>query len=181
MGIETIALTVGLAGLATQGVSAVQQAGYRKDQTAASRRAEALREQQAELEAARRNREAFRKQMVANALSTTRSVSQGGSLENSALGGAFGQAAGTTGRDVLFNEQSLEIGQGLFRANADIAEAQGNIATWEGVGKLGSSLVTNSQMIGQIGTTMFGPQANQRSFTPTSGTNSLDVLPGAPY
>ena len=163
MGIETIALAVGIGGLATQGVSAVMQADARKDATAASRRAERLREQQMQLESQRKQRELIRQEQNARDIALSRSVAQGagqGDQASSSLFGAYGQIQGALGRASNTEEQNLDIGAGIFSANRDLASAQGDVATWEGVGKFGQSLVSNSQMIGKIGNNLFGESTN---------------------
>lgn len=170
---SSIAAVVGIAGLGVQAVSAVGQASARREATAASRRAERLREQQMNLERARKQREAFRQATVARSVALSRSVSQGagqGDEASSSLFGAYGQIAGAFGRATNTEEQNADIGAGLFAANRDLASAQGDIATYEGIGKLGSSLTANSETIGKIGNSiatgsLFGPSVDYRNNT----------------
>jgi hypothetical protein len=169
--VSTIIAGAAIGGLAVSGYSAVQQAEARRDATEASRRAERLRERQMQLDAQRRQREVFRRQMIARATTVSRTTAQNAGLGSSAVGGAFGEQAGTTGRDTLYNALGLDIGRGLFDANADIAEAQGRTATYEGLGQLGTSFVNNAQLIGQVGHSLFGPSGN-------SSTTDTSVIPG---
>lgn len=182
MGIESIGLAIGIGGLATQGVSAVMQYDARKDATAASQRAERLREQQMQLETQRKQREIIRQQQNARALALSRSVGQGagqGEDASSSLFGAYGQIAGAAGRASNTEEQNMDIGAGIFSANRDLAKAQGDIATWEGVGKFGSSLVSNSQMIGKVGNSLFGSDTNYGATPRTdTSTRSGQYIPG---
>lgn len=155
MGIETALLAISVSGLAVQGYSAAKQYEARKDQTAASIRAENLREEQMRNENIRKQRELIRQQQNARAIALSRSVSQGagqGEGASSSLFGAYGQVQGAYGRASNTEEQNLDIGAGLFSANRDIAKAGGEIATYEGAGKLGSILTTNALTIAKVGT-----------------------------
>lgn len=186
MGVEVLAAGIGLAGLGIQAHAAKEQSDYRKEATAASQRAEALRAEQMRLEGIRKQRELIRQTQVARATALSRSVNQGaGASEtaaSSSLFGAFGQIQGAYGRASNAEFQNQTIGAGIFQANADLAAAQGSIATYEGLGKLGTTLTMQSDTIGKIGGSLFPSSSGNWSTTVNDERNMFPGGVGAfPY
>lgn len=124
------------------------------EQTAASKRAEASREQQMQLDAQRRRRQSIREGLIARAQNLTIATAQGsrGSSVVSALGGAQGMAQE--------NQQGITsaetIGGRIFSANRDYFDAtqrgQAGIAFGQGISTLGGALVSNAGTISRLGT-----------------------------
>lgn len=133
------------------------QAYYTSQASAASRRAERLREQQMRLDAMRRRRESIRQSMIANSVAASRGVAQGVGEGSSVLFGALGQTQGELGRQVSYTNESEAIGAGIFQANRDIASAQAASSMFQQAGNLSTSVLSNSQKISDIGQTLFGP------------------------
>jgi len=124
----------------------------------ASKRAEQLRQQQLEAETRRRRREAFRQAQIARARATANTAAQLGTTAQQ-TGSAIAGQGGITGqldRTVGALGSNLQIGQGLFQANAQIAQAQGQQALGQAVSGFGSFLINNQSTIGRLNQTLFG-------------------------
>lgn len=171
--VSAISAAVGVAGLAAQGVSAWGQKKERQNVTEASIRAEDLREQQMNLEAQRLTRQKIREAQVANSLSLARSVNQGAGVGSSALFGAYGQTQGELGRSLVGIRENQDIGAGIFDANRDIAQGQGQIAMWEGFGKLGTTITSQASNVGRI----FGSYPGNAPLRPEIGPWQTNVFP----
>ena len=154
--VSSIALAIGTAGLATQAASAVGQFGASQRATAASLRAERSREEQMRAESMRRQRESIRQSLIANSLARSRNVNQGAGLGSSTLFGAYGQTQGEMGRQLAYTAENERIGGDIFSANRDLARAQGDVQTFQGLGKFGEALTTQAMPLAKIGSSLFG-------------------------
>lgn len=176
------------AGLALAGGSAIMNYNNSKNAAAANnaaqqaaleeqRRQEALRKQQADLDAMRRTRATMRTAIMAGAQAQTASVASGSQF-GSLLPGAYAGIAGQAGRAALAISQNKELGDKMFDSNSRLtdiyssaarasAEFAGNGAFWSGLGSLGGALMSNSNTIGKISTWV----GNQ------FGSSNLDLMP----
>jgi hypothetical protein len=117
--------------------SVVQFVGQRK-QAKAAKKAEALRERQMNLEAARKKRELIREGVVARGKAKANAEAQGAGA-GSGLAGGLAQITGQQGRNVQANNQDQQIGQGIFAANRQYA-AGGTLASiGSGISSFGSA------------------------------------------
>lgn len=160
MGFATAAVVAG-AGASMFGAmgssrAAKAQNAAQQAQIEAEQRAEALRRQQMELESRRRLRETVRNQQRARAQALAASTNQGAS-QGSGLQGGYGQIAGDAGNQLLATGQNLEIGRGIFDANAansaarmQYASASTDMATYKGISSLGGTLMSLSGTMGNI-------------------------------
>lgn len=159
-----LAAAAAIGGLALGTVGMVQQQkGMKKASEAQAyaiaeqQKAEALRKQAMNLDASRRKREMVRNQVAAMGKAESIATNQGSQL-GSALPGAYGGISGRTGVNVQGVNQNVELGQGIFDANAAASDqyraaalAGGSAATGTGLASLGGMLLNNFQQIGQIG------------------------------
>lgn len=140
--VAAIGVATSIAGTAVGVVGAVMQANSQK-------KIEQLRQRQMELEAQRQQREVIRQRVIASA-NATASANAGGAIESSGLAGGLAQISGQTGRSILAGSQNLEIGEGIFKANA-AADNAGTIASFgNGLSSLGGSILQNYGTISRI-------------------------------
>lgn len=131
-----------LAGTGLQVYGALQQA-------AASKKAEQLRANQMNLEAQRARREQIRRAQVARAQATASAVTQGAQF-SSALAGGQSQINNEAGRNRMAINQDQQIGNAIFSANRDYANA-GMISTLGGgVSSLGGAFASNAETITRL-------------------------------
>jgi hypothetical protein len=123
----------------------------KKKEAKAQKAAEALRKQQMELEAMRKQREiareATRARATAVANTTASGATRGGS---SALPGALGQIASQEGQQQNALYQNLGIGRALFDANARASEAKGVQAIGTGLQNFGMTLFGQTEKMGKL-------------------------------
>lgn len=146
MGIETI---IGVVGLGISAAGTVAGVSGQMQQARASKKAEALRQRQMNLDAQRQKRDLIRRAAVATATTEAAATAQGAS-GGSALQGALGQIGGSTGRAVTAVNQNQEIGNGIFEANKDYAAGGGLASLGSGISTLGGALVSNAGVFGKI-------------------------------
>jgi len=116
----------------------------------AQKKAEKLREQQMNLQAARERREVIRQSILARSTALATTTSQGASAPgSSALGGAYGQIAGDANRQTLAINQNQSIGQGIFRANRQYFSGSQTVG-------MGSAIAGAGQAVGNFMTSEFG-------------------------
>jgi hypothetical protein len=147
-------------GLATSVVGTVLQYSAQtrmaKEQRSASITAENARRQQMQLDASRRTREAVRQGMVARAAAVTAGVNQGAGVGSSGVQGAIGQAVGTANQGIQTTNSASALGNRVFDANIDYANATYRGEKASGFGSLltslGGALMQNSGTIGRLGT-----------------------------
>lgn len=143
-----------------------------KEASAASLRAEKLREQQMELEGIRRRRDVIRQAQGARALGIAR-ANASNALGGSSVQAGQQQAASQERVDILANLQNIALGRGVFDANYDIYKAQSKGASaqtsinqytsaaqgyanqasyYQSVFGAGINLAQNAQTIGNVAT-----------------------------
>lgn len=122
----------------------------------ASKKAERLRAQQLRLKSQSERRAAIRQFQLQRATSLSNIVGGAGSAfgGGSAIGGLGGYTS-TLGTQLGELSQSTEIGEGIFGANAEYAQAGAIGQIGSGLGQFGNSLFNNSEAIGRIGSTLF--------------------------
>lgn len=156
---STITAIAAVAGAVTAATGAIGQAQASRRASAASQRAENARKRQMQLDTMRRQRDIFRQQMRQRAVALANTTNQGASAEgSSALPGGYGQISGEAGRQSVSLAENANLGQQIFDANAQMAQAQSQSAFFQGVGTIGNSIFQNSQAIGRIGNTMMTGQ-----------------------
>ncbi len=142
--IAGIGLAVGAAGAVTSTIGSMQA-------SAASKRAEKLRETQMNLEAARQRRQVIREGLRARAMALTSATAQGAG-SGSGLQGGYGQVGQRVGENMVGINQGTEIGAGIFQANRDGYSAQSLVSFGNGLSSLGGALIDNAPTISRVGT-----------------------------
>jgi len=123
---------------------------FQSQQASAQRRAERLREQQMNLDAARRRREMIRQGEMQRAQALSQATQQG-AAEGSVLEGTYGTISGNTGRNVQGVNQAQEIGAGIFAANRDASSAGSMANGFSGLSSLGGIMVKQAEPISRVG------------------------------
>lgn len=139
----------GIAGLLSLAGTGMQVFGQMK-QIEAAKRAEKMRMTQMNLEANRARREQVRRAQVARAQATSNAVAQGAQF-SSALEGGKAQVSNEAGRNIQAVTQDQRIGQFIYKANRDAANAQGLQALGGGVSSLGGAISSMSGTITRLG------------------------------
>lgn len=106
-------------------------------QAKASAKAEKLRQRQMNLEAMRKKREIVREGVRARSEALSTATAQG-AAEGSGLQGGIAQITNQVGRNTQANEQDRTIGNKIFKANQQYANAGGLMALGQGISSLGS-------------------------------------------
>lgn len=132
-------LIFGAIGAVASIAGAFVQAKGAADASAASKRAEDLRERQMNLESASQRRQVYRNVLRARAFSLVTAGSKGAS-SGSALSGSLGQITNQGAENTRGVNQGQSIGAGIFTANRDIADAQGMAAWGGGLSSLGQTI-----------------------------------------
>lgn len=156
--VAAIGLGLSAASVGTQVYSMSQQAKVQKEMASKQREAEAVRQQQMNLESMRRKREMIRQANAASSMAVASATNQGGG-ESSGLAGALSTVSGRAGVGVLAGNQNQELGGKMFDINSQMATLQGERAGYEGmagmasgIGSLGGAMIKNSETIGKVGT-----------------------------
>ena len=123
---------------------------------AASKKAEQLRKRQFQLQQLNDRRKAIRDYQLRRATSVSNIQGATGSLDNSATGGALSALSSTLGTQLGELQQSSNIGNALFNANADYAQASANAQAGAQVAGFGKEVFGSRDEIGRIGATLFG-------------------------
>lgn len=143
-----------IAGVAMSAAGTKKTVSAQGDMAAASTAAENAREQQMQLEAARKQREIIRTGIIARANAVSTASSQGASY-GTGLEGSLAQYTGQEAAGINTNQRALGLGEDIFQANRDYASAQSRAATGQGMSSLGGQLLANNVAIGKIGS-LFG-------------------------
>lgn len=151
MGLMT---AIAVAGLAISAAGAVGQANAKKDASKASREAEDIRRREMELENRRRMTQLIRTAATARAQSIASASARGATFSSLAEGG-LGSIQSQAGANVNAQAENVSLGREMFAANSSLAEAQGEAALYGSVQDFGKTLFTNSEKLGNIGTTLF--------------------------
>jgi hypothetical protein len=153
----------------TTTAAAAGQAYYAHEASEQSQKAERLRARQMRLDALRKQRETIRKAILAQSMATARGTAQGVGEGSSVIGGAFGQTMGTLGRDFAYTAASERIGEGIFSANAAMADAQGTASAFGQLGNFAQAGLRHSNDIAKLTQTLFAPsQSSPWSTTVTT-------------
>lgn len=147
-----------------------------KEQTAASQRAENARQQQMQLDASHRRRQAVREALIARSSNLTAGVAQG-AQEGSGVQGAMGQAVNMGWENQQMTSASEVLGNRVFAANRAYSDAtlrgQRGMAFGSGLSTLGGALAQMSGTMTQIGAGFGGfggfGSMNQFQNTPAVG------------
>jgi hypothetical protein len=146
-------------GLAAKGM--IDKADAEKDLSAASKREEEARKKQAALDYARQQRKIFRDAQAAQAIGLA-NITNADAQNGTGLFGMYGQTFGAMNQQSLDLAQNAGIGNQIFAAKADQADAQGRIATASGWSSLGKDIFTAAGPISRVGSTILGgPAADQ--------------------
>lgn len=154
-----LTLASAAAGIGVSAKGYIDQKNANAELTAASSRAEALRKQQMELQAQREQRKLFQDSMRNQAQINSQLAAQGAGF-GSIAGGLTGTVEGTLGQNSLALAQNIQIGENLFQANADIAQARSDLNTSSATIDLGKSLFSSAKQIGSIGETLYPNNKN---------------------
>lgn len=131
-------------------------AGFQIDQNEVRRNA-------MELSSRRQQTENIRNAQLQRSMALTAATAQGAQF-GSGLGGGIGQISGQANWNALGISQNLEFGQKMFdidnlinnqkmiqaQAGADIAGAQGDAATWQGISSFGGNMLGASGTMGNV-------------------------------
>jgi hypothetical protein len=148
--ISTIIAGIGL-GIAAAGAGI--QAYGTMQQSEASQKAERLRNRQMNLEATRRRRQIIREMIINQAQGRANAANQGATGGDSAVLGAQAQQTNSAAQNTLATNQSQQIGQGIFNANAQYAQGQVT-SSWGGnISSVGGSIMKNAGTIARVGAT----------------------------
>lgn len=139
-----------------------------KQASEGSKKAEGLRKQQMELNHMREQRQIFRQAQNARAVAAS-NAAQGGTMQSSGLAGGYGQIAGAAGAGITASNENLDIGRGLFDANAQKAEGQGIAAIGSATSAFGKDLISVGPELGRIGSTYMGGKRRAGDFPRDSG------------
>lgn len=166
-GMQAAGIAIGVGGAATQYVGASRQA-------AASKEAEGLRKQAMELESARKQREIVRQAQLQASTALNRTTAQTGSSAqgSSALPGAYGQIQQDAGRSLTYENAQLNIGRGIFDANAAYAGAGSLTAAGSAASTIGSALIKTSGPMQDMMESLFGGNRSSKvngRYTSTPG------------
>lgn len=138
----------GLSAAAGLAGTALSYMGQRKAAKGAER-AEALRQRQMNLEAARSRRGTVRQAIIARAQALSRATSQGAEA-GSGLAGGLAQISGQAASNVQGINQGQQIGAQMFAANRQISTGQ----TYQSIGGafqgLGSFIAQNAEPINRV-------------------------------
>ena len=106
----------GFVGTAVSAIGSMQQAKGAK-------RAEQIREQQMNLQAAREKRASIRESVIARAQAQSNATAQGAD-QGSGLAGGLGQIGNQNAQNIQGISQGQELGRAMFAANRQIARGQ---------------------------------------------------------
>lgn len=164
-------------------VSASAQQQMVNEQTAASKRAENAREQQMQLDAQRRRRQAVRESLLARSMSLSAGVNQGAQYGTGVAGGMAGAV-----NQGLENQQGINsgeiLGSRIFQANRDYFDAtqrgQAGMAMGQGISAIGGAITNNAGAIGRLGGGGATPGPSGTPQYQTFGTNATPAAPVKP-
>jgi hypothetical protein len=152
---STMILAAQVAGMAMTGYGMVKKGEADKEAAQASRDAEAARRKQAQLTAAKEQRDLFRKAQAARAVGNANLTNMNAQF-GSGMGGMEGQIAGQLDSSSFDLASNLKQGMNIFDANARYANARRDGEEAEAWGKLGGDIFTSAEKIGRVGSTVLG-------------------------
>jgi hypothetical protein len=107
-------------------------------QAKAAKKAERARKRQMELDAMRKRRESIRQAQVARAEAESSAVSQGAGA-GSGLAGGLAQITSQQNQNLQYSFQDQQLGERVFKANAQYASAGTLIGIGSGISSLGGA------------------------------------------
>ena len=133
----------------------VASAQAQGQQAKAQKRAEGARQAAQDLDARRRRRKIIREQIQARAQSLATATAQGGATSSS-VEGAFATSAGNAQTAISGVNQNQQLGNEVFAANQQYAQASGQAATGAAISQIGGNIYQNAGTIGRVGQYAFG-------------------------
>lgn len=171
--VSTIGTAASIAGLATSIGGTATTVSAEREMARQSRLAEEARQQQMQLESARKQREIIRNAMIARSNSVT-NTTEAGANYSSALPGSLAQYTGQENVGLNTNTRATNISNAIFAANQNYASAQSTASLGKGLTSLGGVLMQQNTTIGKIGSLFTSgdknnnPYGGQSSFNPTT-------------
>ena len=126
---------------------------------------DAVRQKAMEISARRQSMETLRNQQRARAMALTNASSQGAQF-GSGLAGGYGQISGQSGVNLLGVSQALGAGQQMFGLNNQINQQKMGIADASTLAAQGASQIATGQGLSKLGSSLsgsFGPIKNLSS------------------
>lgn len=145
---------IGAVGLGISAVGTVAGIQAQQERNDALKDAEKARKKQANLSARRKTRQRVRQAIVAQSEALTNTTARGANF-SSALPGSQAQVSGEVGTAVSGIQQSRELGNRVFDANARAADARSSMATASGLTSLGGTIFNARGAISSFGDTLF--------------------------
>lgn len=174
----TAVASVGLSAFGTkESVGGAQDAAAASQQiTQGELKQDQIRQEAAAMDARRRELQTIRESQKARAMALTSATAQGAGL-GSGLQGGYGQIQGDTATNYLGIAQNLEFGQRLYDVNANeinpakvaLSQAQGRMATGQGMSSFGGSLMNSVGTIGRLAQGFGSPSSPYGGTTQTYG------------
>jgi len=149
-----ISASAAIAGLGLSAKSYSDQKEANQQVTEASQRAEAIRAEQARVNALREQRKIFQDAQRARAYANSTAATQGAS-SSSGVEGAFATIAGAQGAQSATLSENYGLGQQTFEANTSLTDARSDLSTAQGLGDIGKTLFSSSEKIGAVGSTLY--------------------------
>jgi hypothetical protein len=157
--IAAIGVAVGAAGLIGSNKAANDANAAQQQMLALQRQQMEEQRKQMELDALRRKRDIIRQSIAARSVALTTATAQGAQL-GTGLQGAYGVIGGREGSNLLALSQNLTIGRNMADlkmnesfAQSRYANAQSQLAFYQGLTSLGGGLLKNLDSISRVGTT----------------------------
>ncbi len=126
-----------------------------REQTQASKKAEAGRQQQMQLDANHRRRQAVRESILARSQALAAGVNQG-AQNGSGVAGGMGAATGMGLENQQVTNATEVLGNRVFAANREYFDAtqrgSAKVAMWQGISSLGGALTSVSGQVSRLGT-----------------------------
>lgn len=116
----------------------------------ASKRAEAIRLQQLNLESERQRRQALREAGVARGLALSNATNQG-AQQSSGLEGGIAQVTGQANSNIRTVNQSQDLGQQMFQAHEQMAQGQETSAFGSAISGVSNTFLQNMPSITRVG------------------------------
>lgn len=161
--------TAGAAGGAAAGISGavgaigtigglagtVMQMKGAREAAEGAKTAEDIRKAQQDIEAVRQRRQIIRQGLIARSEALSNATAQG-AQGGSGLAGGIAQTVNSTGQQITNVNQSQDLGNQMFRANARISAGQTTQSVGSGISSLAGSLVKSQEQIGRLGAYAIG-------------------------
>jgi len=157
--IAAVGLGLGAAGLIGSNKAANEANAAQQQMLALQRQQMEEQKKQMELDALRRKRDIIRQSIAARSVALTTATAQNAQF-GSGLAGAYGTITGRGNSSLLALGQNLAIGENMANlkmsesfAQSRYANAQSQLAFYQGLTSLGGGMLKNLDAIGRVGTT----------------------------